>query len=53
LANPKIGWGFGWLTFCYLAICVVAVDNALATQAFMPLDVANTTPAINPTAATR
>ncbi|MFC7642140.1 APC family permease [Streptosporangium lutulentum] len=37
LANPKIGWGFGWLTFCYLAIAVVAVDNALASQAFMPL----------------
>ncbi|MFI1394147.1 APC family permease [Streptomyces sp. NPDC020681] len=37
LANPKIGWGFGWLTFCYLAIGVVAVDNALASQAFMPL----------------
>jgi amino acid transporter len=37
LANPKIGWGFGWLTVCYLAIGVVAVDNALASQAFMPL----------------
>lgn len=37
LANPKIGWGFGWLTFCYLVIGVVAVDNALASTAFMPL----------------
>lgn len=37
LANPKVGWWFGWLTFCYLAIGVVAVDNALASQAFMPL----------------
>ncbi|WP_029112655.1 APC family permease [Mycobacterium sp. URHB0044] len=37
LANPKIGWLFGWLTFWYLAIAVVAVDNALASQAFMPL----------------
>ncbi|MFD7443798.1 APC family permease [Streptomyces sp. NPDC059909] len=37
LANPKIGWGFGWLTFCYLAVAVVAADNALASQAFMPL----------------
>ncbi|MFG2098124.1 APC family permease [Streptomyces sp. NPDC048612] len=37
LANPKVGWGFGWLTFCYLAIAVLAVDNALASQAFMPL----------------
>ena len=37
LATPKIGWGFGWLTVCYLAVGVVAVDNALASQAFMPL----------------
>ncbi|WP_390898436.1 hypothetical protein [Streptomyces angustmyceticus] len=37
MANPKVGWGFGWLTFCYLAIAVVAVDNALASQALMPL----------------
>jgi amino acid transporter len=37
LANPKIGWLFGWLTFWYLAIAVVAIDNALASQAFMPL----------------
>ena len=37
LANPKVGWLFGWLTFWYLAIAVVALDNALATQAIMPL----------------
>lgn len=37
LANPKIGWGFGWLSYCYLGIGVVAVDNALASQSFMPL----------------
>lgn len=37
LANPKIGWGFGWLTACYLAIAVVAADNGLASQALMPL----------------
>lgn len=37
LANPTIGWLFGWLTFWYLAIAVVALDNALASQAFMPL----------------
>ena len=37
LANPKIGWLFGWLTFWYLAIAVVALDNALASQAIMPL----------------
>jgi amino acid transporter len=33
LANPKIGWGFGWLSFCYLAIGVVAVDNAPGVHA--------------------
>ena len=37
MANPKIGWGFGWLSFCYLAIGAVAADSALASQAFMPL----------------
>ena len=37
LANPKIGWLFGWLTFWYLATGVVAMDNALASQALMPL----------------
>lgn len=37
LANPKIGWLFGWLSFWYLAIAVVAMDNALASQALMPL----------------
>jgi amino acid transporter len=37
LANPKIGWLFGWLGFCYLAIGVVAADNALASTALMPL----------------
>lgn len=37
LASPRIGWLFGWLTFWYLAIAVVAMDSALASQAFMPL----------------
>ncbi|MFV9634493.1 APC family permease [Mycobacterium neumannii] len=37
LANPKVGWFFGWLTFWFLAIGVVAMDNALASQALMPL----------------
>ncbi|MFJ9642860.1 APC family permease [Streptomyces sp. NPDC101206] len=37
LANPKVGWGFGWLSFCYLGVAVVAIANALASQAFMPL----------------
>ncbi|MFJ6581111.1 amino acid permease [Streptomyces sp. NPDC091368] len=22
LANPKVGWGFGWLSFCFLAVAV-------------------------------
>ncbi|MCB8880613.1 amino acid permease [Acidisoma cellulosilytica] len=37
LASPRVGWGFGWLSFCYLGISVVAIDNALASQALMPL----------------
>ncbi|EON31006.1 Amino acid transporter [Gordonia terrae C-6] len=37
LANPRVGWLFGWLSFWYLAIAVVAMDNALASQALMPL----------------
>jgi len=37
LANPKIGWFFGWLTFWFLAIAVVAMANALVSQALMPL----------------
>lgn len=37
LANPKIGWVFGWLTFCYLALGVVTVDNAMSSTALMPL----------------
>ncbi|MCE5292087.1 MAG: amino acid permease, partial [Nocardiaceae bacterium] len=37
LANPKVGWLFGWLGFCYLAIGVATVDNALASTALMPL----------------
>jgi amino acid transporter len=37
LANPRIGWGFGWMSVCYLALCVPTIDNALASQALMPL----------------
>src|SRR5215471_15051084 len=33
LANPKIGWVFGWLGFSYLAVGVVTCDNALAETA--------------------
>ena len=37
LANPKVGWFFGWLTFWFLAVGVVAMNSALASQALMPL----------------
>lgn len=37
LANPRVGWWFGVLSFYYLAIAVIAVDDALASQALMPL----------------
>lgn len=37
LANPKVGWMFGWLTFWFLAIAGVAMANAMASQALMPL----------------
>lgn len=37
LANPKVGWWFGWVTFWYLAIAVVTMANAMASQALMPL----------------
>lgn len=37
LTNPRVGWGFGWLTFCYLVTGLVAIDNAMASQCLMPL----------------
>lgn len=37
LANPRIGWIFGWLTFCYLITGLMAIDNAMASQCLMPL----------------
>jgi amino acid transporter len=37
LLNPRLGWGFGWLSYAFLAVVVVAVDYGFATQAFMPL----------------
>ncbi|MFF7613345.1 APC family permease [Streptomyces lavendulae] len=30
-------WGSAGVSFCFLAVAVVAVDNALASRAFMPL----------------
>src|SRR3954470_21588355 len=37
LANPKIGWLFGRLTFWFLATGAVAMANAMVSQALMPL----------------
>jgi amino acid transporter len=37
LANPKLGWMFGWVAVCNAAISAPAIDNALATQCLMPL----------------
>ena len=37
MANPKIGWFFGWLSFWFLTTGAVAMANALASQALMPL----------------
>ncbi|WP_051989767.1 APC family permease [Gordonia soli] len=37
LTDPRIGWGFGWLTFCYLITGLLAIDSAMASQCLMPL----------------
>lgn len=37
LANPKIGWGFGWLSFSFFTVAVASVGYAFTTQAFSPL----------------
>lgn len=37
LANPKIGWIFGWIAVWNLGLSPVGIDNALATQCLMPL----------------
>jgi amino acid transporter len=37
LANPKIGWMFGWVAVCNVALSAPGIDNALATQCLMPL----------------
>ena len=37
LANPKVGWFFGWLTFCYLIMGFMAINNAMANECLMPL----------------
>jgi amino acid transporter len=37
LANPKIGWVFGWIAVWNVGLGAIAVDNALASQCLMPL----------------
>lgn len=37
LANPKIGWAFGWLAVLSSVGAPVTIDNALASQCLMPL----------------
>lgn len=37
LANPKIGWFFGWITICYLIAGLMAINSAMASECLMPL----------------
>jgi amino acid transporter len=37
LANPKIGWVFGWIAIWNVGLSAVTIDNALASQCLMPL----------------
>jgi amino acid transporter len=37
LANPKIGWAFGWLAVLSAITGPVTIDNALANMCLMPL----------------
>jgi amino acid transporter len=37
LANPRIGWLFGWLAVWNVGLSTVTIDNALASQCLMPL----------------
>ncbi|MBV9208786.1 MAG: amino acid permease [Actinobacteria bacterium] len=37
LANPHVGWWFGWMSFAFLTIVTVSVDYGLVQVAFMPL----------------
>jgi amino acid transporter len=37
LANPKVGWFFGWITFCYLITGLMAMDSAMSSTCLMPL----------------
>ena len=37
LANPKVGWVFGWIALWNIGLSPVAIDNAMASQCLMPL----------------
>jgi len=37
LAGPRIGWAFGWVTYSFLAIVIVAVTYGMADQSLIPL----------------
>lgn len=37
LANPHVGWWFGWMSFAFLSIVTVSVDYGLVQVAFQPL----------------
>jgi amino acid transporter len=37
LANPKIGWLYGWIAVWNVGLAPVTIDNALASQCLMPL----------------
>src|SRR6201997_3446737 len=37
LANPQVGWWFGWMSFAFLTIVTVSVDYGLVQVAFQPL----------------
>jgi len=37
LANPTLGWWYGWMSFAFLTIVTVSVDYGLIQVAFQPL----------------
>lgn len=45
LANPRVGWWFGWVSFAFLSIVTVAVDYGLSQVALLPLFDIEFTPA--------
>lgn len=37
LVNPVLGWWFGWMSFAFIAVVLLAVDYGLAQVALFPL----------------